>query len=135
MIYENWLRNGSLEIKSPFCPNLEGNISTDCLVIGGGFAGLHAALRLVEGGKGVVLLEKSICGGGASGQSAGFLTPESEKDLRQLIDKYGKKQAEILYKIPREGVRLILETAKKYKFSCDLRKQDSLLLFQMHVKK
>lgn len=128
MLYENWLHTGSLNIKTRYCPPLQGDLRCDCLVIGGGFAGLHAALRLVDSGKDVILIEKRICGGGSSGQSGGFLTPESEEDLRQLINTYGEKRANTLYKIPQEGVKLILNTATKYGFDCDLRKQDSLYL-------
>src|SRR3989344_1521542 len=106
MLYENWLHTGSLDIKTPYCPPLKENISTECLVIGGGIAGLHAALRLVDGGKKVILLEKRICGGSSSGQSAGFLTPESEEDTEQLIRKHGIKKAKVLYNVPSEGVKM-----------------------------
>jgi len=128
MLYENWLHTGSLDIKTPYCPTLDKNLSTDCLVIGGGIAGLHAALRLVDSGRKVVLLEKRICGGSSSGQSAGFLTPESEEDMSKLIRQHGIKKAKDLYNVPYEGVKLIVNTAKKYNFNCDLRKQDSLYL-------
>ncbi len=128
MLYENWLHTGALNIKVPYCPPLKENINTDCLVIGGGIAGLHAALRLVDGGKKVILLEKSTCGGSSSGQSAGFLTPESEEDMRQLIIKHGIKKAKILYNVPFDGVNLIVNTIKKYNLNCDLRKQDSLYI-------
>ena len=126
MIYENWLYIDSLSIKTPYCPTLKEKKECDCLVIGGGFAGLHAALKLSDSGKKVILLEKSICGGSSSGQSGGFLTPESEEDMSQIKKYYGKKKAIIIYKIPLKGVKLIVNIAKKNKFNCDLRKQDSL---------
>ncbi len=126
MLYENWLQAISSNIKTPYCPQLKKNVSTECLVVGGGIAGLHSALRLINSGKKVILLEKTICGGSSSGQSAGFLTPESEEDMRQLINKHGIKKARLLYNVPFEGVNLIVNTIKKYKFKCDLRKQDSL---------
>ena len=125
MRYENWLHIGALDIKTPSCPPLRGHIVTDCLVIGAGFAGLHAALRLADAGKNVVLVEKNICGGSSSGQSAGFLTPESEEDMRQIVKHYGERKAKIIYNIPLSGVQLIVDTARKYRFNCDLRKQDS----------
>ena len=128
MLYENWLYTGNLEIATTYCPPLHRNLRCDYVVIGGGFTGLHAALRLVNTGKNVILLEKRICGGGSSGKSGGFLTPESEKDIGQLIQSYGEKKANILYSIPSKGIQLILKTIKKYNFRCDLRKQDSLYL-------
>ena len=128
MLLENWLYMGSLNIKTPYCPPLKGNIKSDCLVIGGGVAGLHAALRLANAGKKVILLEKRICGGSASGRSGGFLTPESEEDIKLLIKELGEKKAKIVYDIPLKGVDLMVNTIKKNKFDCDLRKQDSLYL-------
>ena len=119
------MRTHSLEIKTPKCSPLKGNLKCDFLVIGGGFAGLHAALRLADSSKSVILLEKGVCGGSSSGQSAGFLTPESEEDLRQISTKHGKVNAKIIYEIPLKGVQMIVGNAKKYEFNCDLKKQDS----------
>ncbi len=127
MLYENWLHTSST-VKTSKCLELKEKISTECLVIGGGIAGLHAALRLVEGGKKVVLLEKRICGDSSSGQSAGFLTPQSEEDISKLTAKHGKEKSKIIHQIPFDGVDLIVNNIKKYKFKCDLRKQDSLYL-------
>ncbi len=132
MLLENWLYTGTLNIKTPYCPPLKGKINCNCLVIGGGFAGLHAALRLADAGRDVVLLEKRICGGSSSGRSAGFLTPESEEDISTLINALGVEEAKKIYNIPVEGVKLIVDTVKKNKFNCDLRKQDS---FYVSIKK
>ena len=128
MLLENWLYTGTLNIKTPYCPPLKANIKTDCLVIGGGFAGLHAALHLADEGRQVVLLEKRICGGSSSGRSAGFLTPESEEDIKVLIRELGEENAKIVFNLPTVGVKLITDTIKKNKFNCDLRKQDSIYL-------
>lgn len=125
MLYENWLRISN-KIKTPPCPPLQENIETDFLVIGGGFAGLHAALTLANAKKKIVLLEKTICGGSSSGQSGGFLTPESEEDLAKLIRRYGKEKAKIIYDVPLKGVDIIINIIKKSNFDCDFRKQDSL---------
>ena len=102
MQYENWLRTHSSDIKTTNCQPLKGKIKTDCLVVGGGFTGLHAALTLVSAGKEVVLLEKSICGGGSSGQSAGFLNFKYELRKQNTLylafkkshEKFLKEEAE-----------------------------------------
>ena len=119
------MRTHSLNLKSVICPVLEGDLKCDCLVIGGGFAGLHAALRLADSGKSVILLEKGVCGSSSSGQSAGFLTPETEEDMHQIISRYGEKKGKIIYNIPLNGTKMIVDLAKKNNFNCDLRKQDS----------
>ena len=128
MIYENWLHTDLLNTRTDFCPPLKGKISCDVLVIGGGFAGLHAALRLAESGKDVVLLERSICGGSSSGRSGGFLTPATEQDINQLIGLLGIEEAKRVYDTPIQGINLIVNTIKKYNINCDLQKQDALYL-------
>ncbi|MGC1333420.1 NAD(P)/FAD-dependent oxidoreductase, partial [Pseudomonas sp.] len=55
----------------PLRPRLEGQRQADVLVIGGGFSGLHTALRLALSGKRVVLLEASRLAWAASGRNGG----------------------------------------------------------------
>lgn len=105
---------------------LRRRTGADVVVIGGGFAGLHAALRLVTQGADVVLLEKSFCGGGMSGRSSGLLTPDSELSLHQLVERFGPRDASILWTTAVNGVRLIVDTAETHGFCCDLLPLDSL---------
>lgn len=53
-------------------PQLESGQSTDVAVIGGGFTGLNAALRLAQAGVSVTVLEAEHAGWGASGRNGGF---------------------------------------------------------------
>ena len=128
MQFENWLNTGILHIKSIYCHPLEKDATCDCLVIGGGFAGLHAALRLVDAGKDVILLEKGICGSGSSGRSAGILTPNSEEDLADIVKEEGFQEAKKIITMPYNGVKLIVNNIKKYNLDCDFKKQDSFFL-------
>ena len=50
-------------------PQLEGDQLADVVVIGGGYTGLHAALRAAERGFSVILLEAGRIGWGASGRT------------------------------------------------------------------
>jgi glycine/D-amino acid oxidase-like deaminating enzyme len=54
---------------------LNRSVNADVAIIGGGFVGLWTALELVEKSPGirVVILEKDICGSGASGRNGGFV--------------------------------------------------------------
>ena len=52
-------------------PPLAGNITADVCVVGGGYAGLSAALELAERGYSIALLEAQRVGWGASGRNGG----------------------------------------------------------------
>ena len=98
------------------------------MVVGGGAAGLAAAARFAGTGKRVVLLEGNICGGSSTGKSGGFLTPDSELELSQLVRRFGVQGARDLWDVPVRGIERMLELIKKGGFDCDLQKQDSLFL-------
>jgi gamma-glutamylputrescine oxidase len=127
MKLNNWWRQ-STPYKIVACSPLKSAISTDYVVIGGGFAGLHAALYLKESGKDVVLIEKDVCGGSASGKSSGFITPDSEFSLSQFQRRYGLQGAKIVWQIPNLGVKEISRNVKKYRINCDFEKQESVFL-------
>ncbi len=128
MILQNWWFTTLLGIKEPIRSPLKSHIKTDVLIIGAGAAGLAAALRLVRSGKKIVLLDRNICGGSSTGKSAGFLTPDSELELSQLLRKYGQEGAKNLWNVAATGVETMVSNIKKYKIECDLQPQDCLFV-------
>lgn len=114
--------------KGPIRPPLKGDVKCDVLIVGAGASGLSAALRLAKSGRKVVILEKNICGGSSTGKSAGFLTPDSELELSQLLRKYGTQGAKDLWEVAARGVDIMVETVSKHKLDCDLQVQDCLFL-------
>ena len=59
---------------------------TDVLVIGGGIIGLATAIALSQRGVSVTVVERDICGRGATWAAAGMLAPEAERLEGQLLD-------------------------------------------------
>jgi glycine/D-amino acid oxidase-like deaminating enzyme len=53
-------------------PPLEGDVSADVVVIGGGYTGMWAAWELLDRGAEVALVESGVCGHGPSGRNGGF---------------------------------------------------------------
>ena len=60
---------------------LEHNISTDICIVGGGFTGLWTALKIKEKkpDSNIIIIEKDLCGSGASGRNGGCMIPQSTK--------------------------------------------------------
>jgi gamma-glutamylputrescine oxidase len=128
MILQNWWYTTLLGTNQPMQPPLAEDIKTNIVVVGAGMAGLSAAYRLMGKGYKVVLIERNICGGSSTGKSAGFLTPDSELELSQLIRRFGLSGGRDLWEVATMGVNLITSNVQKYGISCDLIKQDSLFL-------
>jgi putative aminophosphonate oxidoreductase len=75
-------------------PPLRGDQRTDIAIIGGGYVGLWTAIRLKELDSAceVTIVERDICGGGASGRNGGFVLSWWAK-LGTLIKLVGQEQA------------------------------------------
>lgn len=107
-------------------PILDEDLRVDAVVVGGGVAGLSAAETLREGGLSVILLEREFCGAGASGKSSGFITPDSELELGQLVRRFGPEKAKKLWEFAISGVEHIRQNIKRFQVDCDYQEQDSL---------
>jgi len=107
---------------------LTDDITTDVLVVGGGMTGLTAAQAFKDKGYKVVLIEKNYCGAGASGKSSGFITPDSEISLFELVRMFGAETGKKIWKLIGSGVTTIADNIKKYDIDCDYQIQDTLIL-------
>jgi len=107
---------------------LRKNVSSEVVVVGGGIAGLTCADALSARGIDVTLVEQAFCGGGASGTSSGFITPDSELELSDLTGQFGPSRGQALWEFARAGVERIRETVSALRIDCDFQVQDSLLV-------
>jgi glycine/D-amino acid oxidase-like deaminating enzyme len=92
-----WLQEAlALDNREP-APRLNGSITADIAIVGGGYTGLWTALRIKKMAPetDVVVLEADICGGGASGRNGGL-----------VLGWYGKVQNLIAVCGQEEGIRL-----------------------------
>jgi glycine/D-amino acid oxidase-like deaminating enzyme len=96
-------------------PPLEGEIRADVAVIGGGFTGLSAALRLAERGASVIVLEARSIAFGASGRNAGFVVPNfSKADPAYVVSKLGEEKGQKLLRLVSQGGDRVFEIARQY---------------------
>jgi gamma-glutamylputrescine oxidase len=128
LVNQNWWITTLLISAYKHCPPLTRDIKCDVLVVGGGFSGVAAAAQFLRKGLKVVLIDRNMVGGSSSGRSAGFLTPDSELELHQLVRRYGTNAAAEIWEAPCRGIERIVAAIKNFDIECGLLKQDSLFL-------
>ncbi len=114
--------------REPHPRPLGRDLKTGAVVVGGGMGGLMTARALHQRGVPVVMIEKSFCGGGASGKTSGFITPDSELELSSLVNDYGPEKAKHIWQFVEGGVAMIRENIERYHIDCDYQIQDSLYI-------
>jgi gamma-glutamylputrescine oxidase len=102
-------------------PCLEGQLSADVCVVGGGYTGLSCALELAERGYAVVLLEGHRVGAGASGRNGGVLGMGQRKDQDQLERWLGNDAAARLWQLALEANALVRDRIERFRIDCDLK--------------
>src|SRR5262245_47075995 len=98
---------------APDRPALNGRVKADVAVVGGGFAGLHAARLLAMRGLAVVLIERHRIGFAASGRNGGFVGAGFAQRSGALIDQLGVEHARRLYTLSQGGVEIVRKAIKE----------------------
>lgn len=104
----------------PEFPLLQGAVTADVFIVGGGYTGLSAALHLAQAGYKVVLLEAHRVGWGASGRNGGQVGTGLNKDQTELEAMFGKTQARALWDLSLEAVQLCKDLIQQHNIDCDL---------------
>ncbi len=97
-------------------------------MVGGGIAGLTCAHELIQRDVEVTVVEQAFCGAGASGKSSGFITPDSELGLSDLVANYGGARGQALWEFAKSGLERIRRTIQAFTIDCDYQVQDSLFV-------
>lgn len=87
----------------PQRPALRGQQRADVCVVGAGFTGLTAALRLAERGLKVIVLEAHRAGFGASGRNGGQVSSGFNWDQPELAAKMGDGPARAVWDLSQEA--------------------------------
>lgn len=113
------------DVQMPRFSQLEGDLNTDVLVIGGGMAGLLCAKELTRAGAECVLIEENRIMSGVSGRTTAKLTAQHGLIYGKLLGKFGPEMARQYYLANREGVEALGNLARRV--DCDYEKQSSFL--------
>ncbi|QKE65121.1 FAD-binding oxidoreductase [Aquipseudomonas campi] len=105
----------------PLRPRLESREDAQILIIGGGFSGLHTALRLALAGKKVVLLEASRLAWAASGRNGGQALPGWSCDMPPFEKALGLERARQLWDSMTWAAKEMRELPERHGFDIDYR--------------
>ncbi|MDT0682962.1 FAD-binding oxidoreductase [Roseicyclus sp. F158] len=93
----------------------------DAVVVGSGYTGLHAALRIARGGRSVVVLEAGRIGHGCSTRNGGQVSTSIKPDLSILRKRHGDETARAILA---EGVAsrdYVEDFVREERIDCDFR--------------
>lgn len=107
-------------LSQPVYPQLNEFISADVCVVGGGFAGLSAAIELADKGYSVVVLEAKHIGYGASGRNGGQIIAGLACEQSVIEGLMGVDAAKQAWNISLEALDLVRERVKRFNIQCDL---------------
>jgi glycine/D-amino acid oxidase-like deaminating enzyme len=93
--------------------------TADVAVVGAGYTGLAAALRLARGGRSVVVLEAAAPGEGASTRNGGITSGNIKIPFSTLIDTYGLDLAVALYAEGKRARQALQELIDGERIACD----------------
>lgn len=108
---------GALPVRDP----LEGDCSVDAVIVGGGFSGLHSALRLALAGKRVALLEASRVAWAASGRNGGQALLGWSCDMGPLERSLGVERTRQLWESMCWAAAEVRELPARHGFDVDYR--------------
>jgi gamma-glutamylputrescine oxidase len=102
-------------------PALQGPAVCDVAVVGGGLAGLSAALELRQRGLDVLLLEAQQVGYGASGRNGGQAIHGLACEQSTIEDQLGLDEARRVWAMSIEALDLLRERIREHRIDCDWR--------------
>lgn len=112
---------------SDLAPALQGEHSADVCIVGGGFTGLWTAIQAKERNPqlDIVILERDLCGAGASGRNGGCLLTWSAKflTLRRL---FGEAEALRLVRASEAAVDHIGDFVRQHGIAAEFRRDGTL---------
>ncbi len=100
---------------------LESALECDVAVVGGGLAGLSAAIEMAQRGYSVVVLEAQQVGWGASGRNGGQVIAGLACDQSVIEQQLGDIASRAVWDMTMEALRLIGERREGFDIDCDWR--------------
>ena len=104
---------------APATPPLDASRQADVAIVGAGYSGLAAALRLAESGASVVVLETGEPGWGASGRNGGQVIPGLKWDPDELVAMFGSEAGEDLVRVAGGAPDTLFNLVARHRIDCE----------------
>jgi len=114
-------------------PKLQDDLDCDVAIVGGGLAGLSAAIELADRGYTVTLLEARQVGWGASGRNGGQAIAGLACEQSVIEEQLGLGEAKRVWAMTMEALDLIGQRCKRFGIDCDW--QDGYLGLAVNARK
>ena len=105
----------------PCFKQLNKDIKTDILIIGGGLSGISCAYQLKETGKQITIVEKNLLGSHTSGHTTAKITLLQGLIYQKLVKHYNIETAYLYYQSQKEAIKGIKDLIEKEKIDCCLK--------------
>lgn len=117
----------TMDAKGAGYPELEGSMHAETVVIGAGIVGLTTALRLVEAGREVIVVEAMKVGRQVTGGSTAKVTAQHGLIYDHLIQTLGREKAALYAEANRAGMVEIAGWIDTLGIACDFERKPAFL--------
>ncbi len=113
------------DISMPTFPRVQGDMTADVLVIGGGMAGLLCAHQLTQAGVHCIVVEAGSIAGGITKNTTAKITSQHGLLCRTLVPKFGLDAAGLYLQANEQAVQTYESLCRE--IDCDFSRQDNFL--------
>lgn len=110
-------------------PELDGDLTVDLAIVGGGFTGLWTALLAAEAdpGRSIALLEADTLGWAASGRNGGFCSSSLTHGLPNGLERWPEEMPTLL-RLGDQTLDDVQAAITRYGIDCDFRREGDLIV-------
>lgn len=103
-------------VQIPSFPQLESDLRTDVLIVGGGLAGLLCAWKLIKAGVDCTLIEENRIMHGVSGRTTAKITSQHGLIYSKILNEFGSERAKMYWQANEDALAAYRELAEAADF-------------------